>query len=621
MGAAGSLGLHDGMGVGGGLADVWTRLNAKHYNVSQPILQPESKVAEASFRAMLANASVTTIITNCEPTHVTTTTTSKSNSTREDGAGDGAPRITSVTLSCVSEGPITARVFVDASYDGDVMALAALAGNGMVEYTAGRESARTYNESLAGARAPSWAGVSGPKGINALRSDGTLLRYVHNISEIKRPGEADDALMAFQHRMCISGDADRVPWPKPDKYNPDDFELMQRVVDATGNADAFTRMPPGPYHGYPGPKKYYDLCCGITVAASDQPMLNKGWASASWARRREIVADHTYFELGTFYYLANDPKVPGAIRQQYQKYGLCRGEFAENNYMPWQLYVRISNRMVGDFVLTQNNICNPRKRDDSIAVGDWTFDEHMTGKYAVPDGKGGYTVMLEGNFWPKISEACPNAGPGGNMYDVPYAMIVPKRGQLANLIVPVAFSSSAVAYASARIESFFMYVGTAAGAAAAMALPPKKTAWRQDPEQEQGQEEDASPVVVQDVNVTKLQEILVGTFHQVIHVPSPTPPPANLPSYYNVTSAGTTQWNGKYVHAASGALEYHSTSCASCALYEYQGVWRLAVQGKDIVYQANQPSGLPPNNPDAWSLGSGKAPLPRLSPGPPKHLK
>ena len=101
--------------------------------------------------------------------------------------------------------------------------------------------------------------------------------------------------------MCISDGDDMVPWPKPDGYNPDDFTLIQRVLDATGNADAFTPMPPGRYHGYPGPKNKYDLCCGITIAASDQPTLNKGWANASWERRQEIVAEHTYFELGEFF--------------------------------------------------------------------------------------------------------------------------------------------------------------------------------------------------------------------------------------------------------------------------------------------------------------------------------
>jgi hypothetical protein len=236
---------------------------------------------------------------------------------------DGVSRVSSISVACEPE-PITATVFIDASYDADVMVAA-----GDIDYTAGREAITTYNESLAGARVPGFVGVGGPQNISAVKPDGTLLKYVQNISELAPPGSADDALMAFQHRLCISEGDNMVPWPKPPGYDPDDFLLMQRVIDATGSADAFTKMPPGPYHGYPGPLKKYDLCCGITVVASDQPAINAGWANASWERRREIVADHTYFEMGTFYYLANDPKVPAAIRQNYQKYGLCKDEFQE----------------------------------------------------------------------------------------------------------------------------------------------------------------------------------------------------------------------------------------------------------------------------------------------------
>jgi hypothetical protein len=116
------------------------------------------------------------------------------------------------------------------------------------------------------------------------------------------------------------------------------------------------------------------------------------------------------------------------VREQYSKYGLCKDEFVDNNNVPVQLYVRISNRLVSDYVITQNNIGNPRVKPDGIAVGDWSFDEHMTGKYAVPDGNGGHVVMLEGNFWPSISEGCPGSGPGGNSYDMPYKSLVPKRG-------------------------------------------------------------------------------------------------------------------------------------------------------------------------------------------------
>jgi hypothetical protein len=185
--------------------------------------------------------------------------------------------------------------------------------------------------------------------------------------------------------------------------------------------------------------------------------------------------------------------VPAKVRATYSSYGLCADEFAEFGYLPPQLYIRISNRLVGDYVMTQNNIANPRAKDDSIAVGDWSLDEHMTGKYAIDVGGGNYEVWLEGNFWPNL----PN---GTNWYDVPYKIMTPKRGQGANLLVPVALSASAVAYSSTRIENMFMSVGSAAGVAAKQLV-------------------DGEVAAVQDVDVAKVQAILTGTFAQRIHGP------------------------------------------------------------------------------------------------------
>ena len=475
MGAAGNLALNDGgqSAERTGLAREFALRNGAAYGLATEVSHPESFVAEASFYAMLANASVAKVATDC----------------RLLAATYAGGRVTSLSLLCEAA-PVTAAVIIDASYDGEVMA----ACGGAVAYTAGREAVATYNESLAGARAPGWVGVSGPRHVDALKADGSLLKFVANLSALAPPGEADDALMAFQHRMCISADADRVPWPAPPGYDAGDFELIKRALYASNNdTNFFTAMPPSALPGYPGPKKKYCLCCGISVGASDQPMLNAGWASASWERKQEIIADHKYFELGTFFFLANDPAVPATVRAKFSAYGLCADEFQAFGHMPPQLYIRISNRLVGDYVMTQNNIAGPRAKPDSIAVGDWSLDEHMTGKYAVPVGGGKYEVTLEGNFWPSL----PN---GSNWYDVPFAIMVPKRGTGTNLLVPVALSASAVAYSSTRIENMFMSVGAAAGVAAKQLV-------------------DGDAATVQDVDVSSVQAILTGTFQQRIHGP------------------------------------------------------------------------------------------------------
>lgn len=146
-------------------------------------------------------------------------------------------------------------------------------------------------------------------------------------------------------------------------------------------------------------------------------------------------------------------------------------------------------------MLEQNNIVNPKNKNDSIAVGDWSLDEHMTGKYAVPVGGGKFEVTLEGNFWPSTDPVKRN-----NWYDVPYKIMLPKRGVGANLLVPVALSASAVAYSSTRIENMFMSVGTAAGVAAKQLV-------------------DGTAACVQDVDVAQVQALLVSHFQQRIHGP------------------------------------------------------------------------------------------------------
>ena len=369
MGAAGNLALNDG-GLGAertGLALEFSLLNGRHYNLSSEVPHPESFVAAASFSSMLAAANVAAVKLDCRLLSASRAVAS------------GVSRVGSISVLC-EPSPVTATVFIDASYDGEVMVAV-----GDVPYTAGREAVATYNEPLAGARAPGWTGVGGPRGVDPFKPDGTLLKYVSPLSDLAPPGSADDALMAFQHRMCISGDEDRVPWPAPPGYSAEDFLLIQRALDASnGSAAFFTHMPPSSLPGYPGPKKKYCLCCGITVGASDQPTLNKGWANATWDRKQQIIADHTYFELGSFYYLANDPRVPAGVRATFSAYGLCRDEFVDNGYMPHQLYIRISNRMVSDYVITQNNIASPRSKEDSIGVGDWSF-----GAFHAPFARGG----------------------------------------------------------------------------------------------------------------------------------------------------------------------------------------------------------------------------------------
>jgi hypothetical protein len=216
-------------------------------------------------------------------------------------------------------------------------------------------------------------------------------------------------------------------------------------------------------------------------------------------------------------------------------------------------------------------------------------------------GGGKYEVQLEGNFWPSI-------GPHGNWYDTPFAIMVPKRGTGANLLVPVAVSASAVAFSSTRIENWYMSVGAAAGAASKQLV-------------------DGDVSTVQDIDVSKIQSILTG-LGQRIHGPPghPSPPPTPhvaRPAYYNVTGAGSAAWNGQYKLSSSsyeGSVLYQSTSSScpnsmKCSLYALGGVWRLASLGRELWYVASSKTGATPPL-SGWALKNGTAPAPTLVAGP-----
>jgi hypothetical protein len=598
MGAAGNLALNDGGTTAEktGLALNFTLMNGEYYygaSANKQVPHPESFVANSTFYKMLDNSNVKDIFLDCRLQLVTTKATT----------------ISSISVSCLSQ-PISAVVFIDASYDGEIMV-----GAKNINYTFGRESIATYNESLAGARKPGWSGVGGPRGVDPFDSNGKLMKYVDNITELVDFGESDDRLMAFQHRMCISGEANRIPWPKPKNYNENDFLLLQKTIDADhGNANFFSNMPPSKLPGLPSTIKKYCLCCGITIYSTDNPVLNKGWSNATYEQKLNIIEDHKYFELGSFYYLANSNNVPITVRNEFNKYGLCSDEFIDNNYIPYQLYVRISNRLVGDYVMTQNNIANPRIKEDSIGVGDWSFDQHMTGRYAVPigtndDGTTKYEVTLEGNFWPTITPTPGNSSDhrsSSNWYDVPYRIMIPKKNQGTNLLIPVALSASAVAFSSTRIENMYMSVGTAAGVAAQqLILGTSKT--------------------VQDVNVTLVQEILIKKFQQRVHGPPggqipPAPIICNvaLKDVKGVEVNGAGEGNGKYFKTNTildgmPMFQLGSGLYPTHQLYRSNGLWRIATYGKSLLYLSivgENNNGPPPASIKYWSNENGKHSIP-----------
>jgi len=320
--------------------------------------------------------------------------------------------------------------------------------------------------------------------------NGTLLPYVSSGS-LQPTGSGDGKLMAFQHRACVTNNPApgmRVPFPAPPGYDPDHFTLLQRQLDAAVSSGRWPHGPPlswftdlGPYSSavFKAGRPKFIICCGSAPVSSDQPDLNAGWATANHTQRAAMIAAHTYYLQGSFYYMANDPRVPNATRADASSYGLCGDEFVNNGNWPVQLYVRESVRLVGDYVMTGIDIASPRSKPNvSVSMGVWELDKHVVSRIAVPD-PGNSSRMLafnEGFFrhqidpavspqaWCETDPGCPATA---LWYDVPLNVTLPKRAEATNLLVPVAISVSSVAFSSTRIETMLMDLGAACGVVAA----------------------------------------------------------------------------------------------------------------------------------------------------------
>ena len=366
---------------------------------------------------------------------------------REKGVRMAGDRITSITT--LDGRTYTAQMFIDATYEGDLMAAAG------VDYHVGRESMKTYGEQ--------WAGVQTG-----------VLHHRHHFGVLKTPvspyvvpgdpssgllprvsgdppgayGEGDKKVQAYCFRLCLTRvPANRVPFPKPAAYDPRQYELLLRVFDA-GWRETFDKFDPIPNaktdtnnHG---------------PFSTDNIGRNWDYPEASYERRRQIIQEHVDYQQGWLYFIANDPRVPEDVRTTMSAWGLAKDEFVDNGHWPHQIYVREARRMIGRFVMTEHELLKKRPTPEPVGMGSYGIDSHNIQRYVTPEGH----VQNEGDI------GVPTGGP----YQISYGSLVPKRGQAANLLVPVAVSSSHVAYGSIRMEPVFMVLGQSAATAAALAI-------------------------------------------------------------------------------------------------------------------------------------------------------
>jgi hypothetical protein len=352
----------------------------------------------------------------------------------------------------------SARVFVDATYEADLMMRVAT-------FTVGREANTTYGEPLAGVLAVTTF-QQFPAGLDPAWPNGTLLDGVEPADAMPPPGSADDRVMPSSYRLCLTKDKNNsVPWPRPASYDVAQFELLVRWAIMRGGAGIDSFVATYPYYGYPAsaarPMKY-DLCEEGALSTDQPSHLYTEYVTASYARRVEIRGIVRDWVAGWAYTLANEPRVPAATRASFSAYGLCADAWADNGHWPYQMYVREGARLVGDAVMTQQNTIRGECVPTSIALGSWRIDIHLMRRHASVMA-GLASTQNEGEL------GGPELPGTGGVYEVPYSAIVPRRADVSNLLVPVTPSTSHVVQGSLRVEPAFMALGTAAGVAAALA--------------------------------------------------------------------------------------------------------------------------------------------------------
>jgi hypothetical protein len=413
----------------GGFALRFYQRMGEVYGLDGPEFHFESSVAEKVFEEFLQAASVEVRL-----------------NTRLSGVVKDGSKIQAV---CVS-GPhgdceISGHVFIDASYEGDLLACSG------VSWTIGRESTEEFGEDAAGAR------FDGSSHTAPTRDrSGRLLPGISCTMDDVREGAGDSEVMCYNLRPTLARDqAWRIPMPAPSSYDPLRFEIAAGWIlamvrsgwtPAVGDLiDLYTRRN----------QKLEANNCQAAVFSLGLPGFQSGWCTASFTEREDIFRQHVDHVLGYFYFLTHDDRLPESLRAEARDLGLHAGEFIDSDHLPRQLYVREGRRMRGRAVVTQHDVTRDRSKEDSIGVSSHFLDCHHVRRVELRPG----CFANEGRIWRR-----------GQAYQIPYRALTPLASECVNLLVPVAASFSHVAYASFRLESIWMVAGHAAGAAAALAV-------------------------------------------------------------------------------------------------------------------------------------------------------
>jgi hypothetical protein len=367
------------------------------------------------------------------------------------------------------------KMFIDATYEGDLMAAAG------VRFHVGRESNAVYGETLNGVQVQNATHHQFIKDFDPYVKPGDkssgLVPRVH-AGPPGRDGEGDRRVQAYNFRLCATNRSEnRRPWPRPENYDETQYELLLRNFEAGD-----LRLPWSPVAL---PNGTVDVNNNFAFSTDDLGHSD-AYPEADYATRAKIWKEHADYEKGLFWTLANHPRVPLKVRRYFGEWGLAKSEFTDNDNWPHQLYIREARRMIGGYVMTEQNCRGLRVAEDPVGLAAYTMDSHNTQRYVTAEGH----VRNEGDV---------QVG-GFPPYSISYRAMVPKAGECTNLLVPVCLSASHIAYGSIRMEPVFMVLGQSAATAAVHALQER--------------------VNVQGVNYPRLREQLLLD-RQVLHWVTP----------------------------------------------------------------------------------------------------
>ncbi|MGK7397792.1 MAG: FAD-dependent oxidoreductase [Candidatus Cyclobacteriaceae bacterium M3_2C_046] len=318
---------------------------------------------------------------------------------------------------------IQAKVFIDASYEGDLLKQAGCS------YRVGREAMDEYGESLAGQRFPP-----------------------------EKAGQADQKTQRYVFRVCLTDITEnQVPIAKPDNYHPATYMIdaaeMRSDPPASLNRVIYLNM-------LPNRKTDVRVGEGWIGGSIDYP-------EATPAERKQIVTQHREYAQGYLWFLLTDPAVPEKVRNELSRWGYARDEFVDNDHWPYHLYIREARRLEGDFIMTQKDVLDDIYKDDAVAIGSFNLDVHPVQyvKISLDEKTWLYAtggVVREGGIFTPLKP-----------YEIPYRSLLPRASEVQNLLVPVCLSSSHVAYSTIRMEPVYMMLGHACGVAASLSIEDK----------------------------------------------------------------------------------------------------------------------------------------------------